>query len=69
MFGDKPSIADLTLAGEIGQLETINFPLKTEYPSIYKWFYVNMLSLPGFKVIHYKGIAKGMPIFNAIRKR
>ena len=58
MFGDKPSIADLSLAGEIGNMEAMNFPLKEKFPSIHKWLYEDMMSIPGFKKVHDKGVRK-----------
>ena len=47
MFGDEPSIADLSLACELTQLEGIQFPMAEMYPKIHAW-YQNMLTLKGF---------------------
>ena len=58
MFGDKPSIADLSLACELGQLESFGFPLREKYPSIGKWLYEYMMESQNFKKIHEDGIAK-----------
>ena len=58
MFGDEPSIADLSLAGELGNLEAFNFPLKEKFPSIDKWLNVEMKSIPGYLKIHNKGAGK-----------
>ena len=55
MFSDQPSIADLSLAGEITNLEGIAYPLKDKFPSIYEWMYVHMMSIPKFKELHEKG--------------
>ena len=56
MFGDKPSIADLSLAGEVSQLEAINYPLKQKFPSIHTWLYENMMGIEGYKTAHVKGV-------------
>jgi len=48
MFGDQPSIADLSLAGELANLEGFNFPLKEKFPSIDKWMNQEMMSIPGY---------------------
>ena len=58
MFGDKPSIADLSLACELSQLEAIGFmtELEKQFPSIHHWLYVNMMGIPGYKAIHDKGM-------------
>ena len=58
MFGPNPSIADLSLAMELLQLEGINFHnevLKVKYPGIYKWLYTDMMEIDGFKEISKKG--------------
>ena len=39
MFGNEPSIADLSLACELGQLESFGYPLIERYPSIGTWLY------------------------------
>jgi len=52
MFSENPSIADLSLACEIGQLESIDFEglnFKETYPQIYFWFYEVMMKIPEFK--------------------
>jgi glutathione S-transferase len=51
MFGDEPSICDLSLACELTQLHAVGKEsmLKENYPSIHHWFYVNMMSIPAFK--------------------
>lgn len=56
MFGDFPTIADLSLACELANMEGIKYPLKEKFPSIHKFLYVNMMSIPGFKKIHDKGV-------------
>ena len=56
MFGDFPTIADLSLACELANTEGIKYPMKEKFPSIHKWLYVNMMSIPGFKKIHDKGV-------------
>ena len=61
MFGDEPSIADISLACELGHLESINFHndiLKPKYPSIYKWLYTDMMALPEYKKIHEETTAR-----------
>ena len=58
MFGDKPSICDLFLATEIGQLMAVDYPFEKEYPSIHEWMMKHMLGLPGYKKIHYEGEGK-----------
>ena len=55
MFSDHPSIADLTLACELTQMEGINFPLKEKFPAIHQWMYEHMMSIPQFKKIHEMG--------------
>ena len=48
MFGDQPTIADLSLAMELIQLEGIDFHnkiLKPKYPGVYKWLYTNMMEV------------------------
>ena len=48
MFGDKPSIADISLACELGHLESVNFHqdiLEKQYPSIFKWLYTDMMGI------------------------
>ena len=57
MFGDLPSIADLSLACEVANLEAIKFPLAEKFPTISEWMN-NMLAIPGFKEIHDKGVSK-----------
>ena len=52
MFGNEPSIADLSLACELAGLELIQFPLDKKYPSIYKWLYGDMMKIEGFKKIY-----------------
>ena len=56
MFGDFPTIADLSLACEMANMEGIKYPLKEKFPSLHEWLYVNMMSIPGFKKIHEKGV-------------
>ena len=56
MFGDFPSIADLSLACELANMEGIKYPLKEKFPRIHNWLYNNMMSIPGFKMIHDKGV-------------
>ena len=57
MFGDKPSIADLALASELGNLAAIDhlWPLKEKHPSIWKWLHEDMMSLEGFAKVHNIG--------------
>ena len=58
MFGNEPTIADLSLAMELLQLEGIDFHkkvLKVKYPSIYKWLYSDMMEIYGFKQIFEVG--------------
>ena len=70
MFGNEPTIADLMLAFELQQLEGVNFHnehLKTKYPSIYHWMYVEMMSIDGFKEVWVKGnklLTKIIPILD-----
>ena len=49
MFSDQPSIADLSFACELGELEFCDFEgvdLKTKHPEIYSWFYDSMMGIP-----------------------
>lgn len=55
MFGDAPSIADLSLGCEITNLEAIDYPLKEKFPSIYRWRYVEMASISLYKEIEDRG--------------
>jgi glutathione S-transferase len=55
MFGDKPSIADLSLAGEVTNMVLTDYPLKENNPTIYKWLYEDMMSIAGYKEIHDRG--------------
>ena len=67
MFGDKPSIADLSLAGELGNFSAMDFPMKDKFPSIYKWLHEDMMSIPGFKEVHDKGVInlkKALPMLD-----
>jgi hypothetical protein len=57
MFSDKSSIADLSLACELTQLETINYPLH-KFPEINHWFYESMMSIEPFKKVHLEGSKK-----------
>ena len=57
MFSDFPSIADLSLACELTQLESINFPLH-KFPQINSWFYESMMSIEPFKSTHLEGSKK-----------
>ena len=68
MFGDQPSIADLSLAQEITQLEGIKYPLKEKYPSIYEWMYVHMMELPGFVEVYKEGSKKIIFIISSLEK-
>ena len=66
MFGDSPSIADLCLAVELAQLEGIMFHKSaeehptfmfgnkrlTDWPSIHKWLYTDMMSIEGYRKVH-----------------
>ena len=69
MFGDKPSIADLSLAQELTSLEGIKYPLKEKFPSIYEWMYVNMMQIPGFEQVHTQGAKKLTYIIKTLEKR
>lgn len=57
MFGDKPSICDLSLACELTNLEAINFDL-AKFPEVNKWLYTHMMSIPEFKHYHEQGSQK-----------
>ena len=67
MFGDTPSIADITLACELASLEGINFmpEMKEKYPTIHEWLYTHMMSYPEYKEIHDQGtkvMCRSIPI-------
>ena len=71
MFGDQPSIADLSLACEIANLTAMKFPLKEEYPTVHKWYYESMMTIPGFKEVTDKGIiplSKNIPMLEEMLK-
>ena len=72
MFGDQPTIADLSLAFELQQFEGIDFQnthLKTEFPSIYQWMYVDMMEIDGFKKIWTKGNGLVTKILGILNKK
>ena len=52
MFGDKPSIADLSLACELTQIASAGFPLREKYPAIGDWFFNSMMTVKCFKELH-----------------
>ena len=68
MFGDEPSIADLSLAGEILNLEGIKYPLQEKFPSIHKWLYTDMMSIEGYKKVHQKGIESVKELAQMLKK-
>ena len=68
MFSDKPSIADLSLACELTQLESINYPLH-KYPEINSWFYEHMMSVKEFKAVHLEGSKKVTKVIKMLAER
>ena len=58
MFGDKPSIADLSLGGEVTSLVAFNYPLEKEYPQIHEWFHGPMMKIESFKKLHTDAVSK-----------
>ena len=52
MFGDKPSIADLSLACEMTNLLASGYDLHANYPQIADWYSNHMMSIPSFKKLH-----------------
>ena len=71
MFGDKPSIADLSLAYELTQLDGIGFApvLEEKFPTIHEWMYVQMLSIPEFRKINAVGADKVRYVVKALNQR
>lgn len=67
MFGDLPSIADLSLAGEIANCEAMKLPIEKLHPSVYKWLYTHMMSIPGYAKIHNIGIPKMKKTIRALK--
>ena len=57
MFGDKPSIADLSLAGEVTALVAFEYPFAADFPQVQEWFN-EMLKIPSFKRVHEEGKEK-----------
>ena len=55
MFGDRPSIADLSLACELTQMDGVGFPFKEKYPSIDEWLHGHMMSIDGWRQVYLKG--------------
>ena len=68
MFGDKPSICDLSLACELTNLEAANFDF-TKYPEVNKWLYTHMMSIPEFKHYHELGSKKFTRIVQIIEHK
>ena len=60
MFGDDPSIADLSLACELGNLSAIDhlYPLKEKHPSIWKWLNEDMMNIEGFAKVQNIGVPR-----------
>jgi glutathione S-transferase len=68
MFGDEPSIADISLSVELANLVEIeNFPLLEKHPSIHKWLYEDMMSVPGYKPLHDRTMKHISPFFAALK--
>ena len=59
LTGNKVSIADLSLGGEIQTLLAVdNFPLEKEFPLIWKWHSEHMMTIPGYRKVCEIGAKK-----------
>ena len=56
MFGDQPSIADLSLACELTTLDAFDYDMKGKFPRIHRWLTVDMPKIPGFSEIDEEGV-------------
>ena len=68
LFGSQPSIADLSLACELTELEPMKFNYD-KYPKIKKWLYQDMMDVQGFKNVHDIGTKKLNSIVGAIKRK
>eukprot|EP00355_Strombidium_rassoulzadegani_P000139 CAMPEP_0168609458 /NCGR_PEP_ID=MMETSP0449_2-20121227/1219_1 /TAXON_ID=1082188 /ORGANISM="Strombidium rassoulzadegani, Strain ras09" /LENGTH=126 /DNA_ID=CAMNT_0008649607 /DNA_START=203 /DNA_END=580 /DNA_ORIENTATION=- len=58
LFGEEPTIADLSLACELIQLQAIDFPLKEKYARIHKYVYDDMMKIEAFRHFNEEGGVK-----------
>ena len=63
IFGDQPSIADLSLFSEITMLMGEYFPFYEKYRNIHNWYYDSMLSIQELRDVHDEGIARICDVF------
>lgn len=58
MFGDKPSIADISLACELTQCVAFDYPFEAKFPEVTKWLFEYMMEVASFKKLHDEAVAK-----------
>ena len=71
LIGNQPTIADLSLAMELGQLEGIGYmeTLKEKWPSIDKWLHESMRSVDGFSEVYDEGTKAIVKLISLIAKK
>lgn len=69
MFGDKPSIADLSLACEITNLMASGYDLGKHYPGIHTWIMDAMMTIPSFKSLHDESLPRTRAFYKLMREK
>merc|ERR1712086_261121 len=69
MFGDKPSIVDLSLACELTQIISAGYDLSKDHPYIHAWYFGPMMEIKTFKELHDKSMISFKGFTESIRER